>query len=69
MCGAAEDGQILIDAMAAAEIGDAFAVIPLGTRPLRGFHDPIAVFSIDPSQAGLVPTLAAPIAKFSPGTD
>lgn len=67
MCGVAEDGQILIDAMAAAEIGDAFAAIPLGTRPLRGFHDPIPVFSVAPSQLGLVPTVAAPIAK--PGTD
>ena len=31
ICAAAEDGQILIDATTAAEVGDAFALAPLGT--------------------------------------
>src|ERR1700694_4247787 len=46
MCGAAEDGQILIDAMAAAEIGDTVALTSLGTRELRGFTEPVSVFSV-----------------------
>jgi adenylate cyclase len=46
MCAAAEDGQILIDAAAAAETGGAFALLPLGTRPLRGFAEAVPVFSV-----------------------
>ncbi len=39
ICAPAEDGQILIDAAAAAEIGDAVPLVPLGTRTLRGFAE------------------------------
>src|SRR6266436_8575893 len=39
ICSAAADGQILIDQAAAAEIGDAYPLTPLGTRPLRGFSE------------------------------
>jgi adenylate cyclase len=46
MCAAAEDGQILIDATAAAEIGETVALMPLGTRPLRGFAEAVSVFSV-----------------------
>jgi len=46
ICGAAQDGQILIDAAAAAEIGDGVALAALGTRPLRGFADAVPVFSV-----------------------
>ena len=46
ICGAAEDGQILIDATAAVEIGEAVALTPLGTRPLRGFAEAVPVFSV-----------------------
>ena len=46
ICAAAEDGQILIDATAAADVGDAFALAPLGTRPLRGFAEAVPVFSV-----------------------
>jgi adenylate cyclase len=46
ICAAAEDGQILIDAAAAAEAGGAFALAPLGTRPLRGFTEAVPVFSV-----------------------
>ena len=48
ICGAAEDGQILVDATAAAEIGEAIALAPLGTRPLRGFAEAVPVFSVEP---------------------
>jgi adenylate cyclase len=51
MCGAAEDGQILIDAVAATEIGDEFGLISLGTRALRGFNEPVPVFSAAPREA------------------
>jgi len=46
ICAAAADGQILIDAAVAREIGDAFALAPLGTRPLRGFAEAVPVFSV-----------------------
>jgi adenylate cyclase len=46
ICAAAEDGQILIDAAAAAEVRDAFELAPLGTRPLRGFAEAVPVFSV-----------------------
>src|SRR5262249_26337004 len=46
--GAAEDGQILIDSMAAAEIGDTLPLAPVGTRTLRGFADAVAVYSVNP---------------------
>ena len=48
ICAAAEDGQILIDAATAGEVGDAFALVPLGTRPLRGFAEAVPVFSVKP---------------------
>src|ERR1700736_4688955 len=56
MCASAEDGQILIDPTAAAEVSDAIALVPLGTRPLRGFADAVPVFSVrerDPDLATL----------------
>jgi class 3 adenylate cyclase len=53
ICGAAEDGQILIDATAAAEIGEAVALAPLGTRPLRGFAEAVRVFSVEPHDRDL----------------
>ncbi|MFL5266399.1 MAG: cache domain-containing protein [Stellaceae bacterium] len=46
ICAAAEDGQILIDATVTEEVGDAFALAPLGTRPLRGFAEGVPVFSV-----------------------
>ena len=46
ICAAAEDGQTLIDQAAAAEIGDALMLTPLGTRPLRGFAEAVPVFSV-----------------------
>jgi adenylate cyclase len=46
ICAAAEDGATLIDQAAAAEIGDALMLTPLGTRPLRGFAEAVPVFSV-----------------------
>ena len=63
MCGAAEDGQILIDAAAAAEIGDAVALASLGTRVLRGFGEPVPVFSVAPRESGGAPADPALVAK------
>ena len=59
ICGAAADGQILIDAMAAAEIGEAVALAPLGTRPLRGFAEAVPVFSVEPHDRDLATLPAA----------
>jgi len=53
LCGAAEDGQILIDSVAKAEIGNAVALTSLGTRTLRGFNEPVPVFSIAQQAAGV----------------
>jgi adenylate cyclase len=55
ICAAAKDGQILIDATVAAEVGNAFALSPLGTRPLRGFAEAVPVFSVkqDLPRAGI----------------
>ncbi len=46
LCGSAEDGQILIDPAAAAEIRHSVPLVALGTRTLRGFAEPVAVFSV-----------------------
>jgi len=48
ICAAAEDGQILVDAMVAAEVGSALALTPLGIRQLRGFAEGAAVFAVEP---------------------
>jgi class 3 adenylate cyclase len=56
LCASAEDGQILIDPAAAAEIRHSVPLAALGTRTLRGFAEPIAVFSVtqhDPRSASL----------------
>jgi adenylate cyclase len=59
MCASAEDGQILIDATAAAEVGDAFGMAPLGTRPLRGFAAAVPVFSVKLRDRDVAPLPAA----------
>jgi adenylate cyclase len=46
MCASAEDGQILIDPTAAAEVSDAFVLEPLGRRLLSGFADAVPVFAV-----------------------
>ena len=62
MCAVAEDGQILIDTVAAAEIGDAVTLIPLGTRALRGFSDPVPVYSIA-AQPDLAPAALVAVSE------
>jgi adenylate cyclase len=46
LCASAEDGQILIDPAAAAEIRHAVPLVALGTRTLRGFAEAVPVFSV-----------------------
>ena len=51
ICGVAEDGQILIDAAVAAEIGDELPLMPLGSRMLRGLTEAVSVFSVRPTDS------------------
>ena len=51
ICGVAEDGQILIDAVVAAEIGDELPLMPLGSRMLRGLTEAVSVFSVRPTDS------------------
>jgi adenylate cyclase len=53
ICGAAEDGQILMDAAVAAEIGDALPLVPLGSRMLRGLTETVSLFSVRPTAPNL----------------
>ena len=56
LCASAEDGQILIDPAAAAEIRRSVPLVALGTRTLRGFAEPVEVFSVtehDPDLAAI----------------
>ncbi len=59
ICGAAEDGQILVDATVAAGVGGRFELSPLGTRPLRGFAEAVPVFSVQPHDQYLATLPAA----------
>ena len=52
LCAAADNGQILIDGVAASEIVTAIRVTTLGSRPLRGFKDNIVVHSIAWDESG-----------------
>jgi len=51
ICGVAEDGQILIDAAVAAEIGDELPLMPLGSRMIRGLTEAVSVFSVRPTDS------------------
>jgi adenylate cyclase len=46
LCASAEDGQILIDPAAAAEVQSKVPLVALGTRSLRGFTEAIPVFTV-----------------------
>ena len=59
ICGAAEDGQILVDAAVAAEIADALPLVPLGSRMLRGLTEAVSVFSAGPTDPDLTKPPAA----------
>ena len=51
LCSAAADGQILIDAAAAAAIGGAVAIEFLGKRPLKGFAAPVPTYGVSITEA------------------
>ena len=51
LCSAAADGQILIDAAAAAGIAGAVALEPLGIRPLKGFAAPVPIYAVSMTAA------------------
>ena len=56
LCASAEDGQILIDPAAAAEMRHSMPLVAVGTRTLRGFAEAVPVFSVterDPDLATL----------------
>ncbi len=52
LCASAEDGQILIDPAAAAEIQSKMPLVALGTRTLRGFAEAIPVFTVPSGDRG-----------------
>ncbi len=46
LCSSAEDGQILLDPLAAAGVADAVALAPLGLRTFKGFAEPVPVYAV-----------------------
>jgi class 3 adenylate cyclase len=52
LCAAADNGQILIDSVAASEIAATISVTTLGSQSLRGFADDIVVHSIAWEESG-----------------
>jgi class 3 adenylate cyclase len=62
LCASAEDGQILIDPAAAAEIRRSVPLVALGTRTLRGFAEAVEVFSVAEHEPDLAALPAAPAA-------
>ena len=59
MCGAAEDGQILIDADGGGRNRRRRRLASLGTRALRGFGEPVPVFSVMLHDRDVAPLAAA----------
>jgi class 3 adenylate cyclase len=51
LCSSAEDGQVLIDAAAAAMVTGRVPLIALGPLKLKGFDEPVAVYAIDLDQS------------------
>lgn len=49
LCASAEDGQILVDRIAAEAIGAKAALLPLDARDLKGFDQPVPVFAVGAS--------------------
>ncbi|WCS28834.1 HAMP domain-containing protein (plasmid) [Methylobacterium sp. NMS14P] len=50
LCASAQDGQILVDRTAAEAIGGGIPLVSLGTRRLKGFDEPVAVFAVAAGQ-------------------
>ena len=46
LCSSAENGQILLDPIAAASLSDAVILASLGKRTLKGFAEPVPVYAI-----------------------
>ncbi len=46
LCSSAVDGQVIIDDVTAAALGEMLPVEPLGDRPIRGFAKPTAIFAL-----------------------
>jgi adenylate cyclase len=46
LCDSAEDGQILVDRIAAEAIGTKAPLLPLDARELKGFDQPVPVFAV-----------------------
>jgi class 3 adenylate cyclase len=46
LCASAEDGQILVDRVAAEAIGTEAPLFPLDARDLKGFDQPVPVFAV-----------------------
>jgi adenylate cyclase len=54
MCASAEDGEILVNAAAASEVGEAVSLTALGVRSLRGFAEAVPVFAVsEPDRAAV----------------
>ncbi len=47
LCSSAENGQVLIDSAAVAMVCGRVPLIALGSRALKGFDEPVAVYAID----------------------
>jgi class 3 adenylate cyclase len=47
LCSSAENGQILVDSAAAAMVHGRVPLIALGTRALKGYDEPVAVFAVE----------------------
>jgi class 3 adenylate cyclase len=54
LCAAAKDGQILVDPVVAAEIGEAVLLMPLGALPLKGL-DEVTVHAVASNQPNACP--------------
>lgn len=54
LCAAAKDGQILVDPVVAAEIGEAVLLMPLGALPLKGL-DEVTVHAVASNQPTACP--------------
>ena len=52
LCSSAVDGQVIIDDVTAAALGEALPVEPLGHRSIRGFAQPTAIFALVHKAAG-----------------
>jgi class 3 adenylate cyclase len=46
LCSSAEDGEILVDRLAAVAIGSAVPLVKLDARTLKGFDEPVPVFAV-----------------------